>query len=297
MRFILTLALLTATVIPKASANPGDAFELDGDRPVIVLYHREASAEAADMKRLAERLDESGDIQFVDRPVPGIDSPHRPQIAAIATELDAVGIAHIPAVIVADLDGKAFATVEQWPSEEADLRPFVEELLSRQATRDDAFERAAHAEAMDNARALHEGLQSVEALWWRGYLDEAQELVRLDQEYGDGSLAAVYLPKLVEIQIDLVIQQQVYPLIDLGRFAEAAERVHALEAALPVSTDQRQMLRAFRAQLLINARQPEMAVTFLQEAIDLSPDSDAADKLRTVLEKMTADTIEPASAD
>ena len=281
----LCLAITLAMSAGGALAQEMIAF--DGDKPVLVLYHREAaSAQAKALSEIAQSLDSSGQVQFIDRAIPAIDSPERPAIVAISSELDAVGVRKIPAAVFVDEQGRAFAAIEAWPEPGEPLRTFVDQTLAVQGQRDAAFGRAASLDGQAKADAMHEGLQAVGELWWRGYLDEAQELVQLAQQIGDEAMVQRYMPKLVEIQIDRIVQDQVFPLIDLSRFGEAADRLLALETALPVTTEQTQTLRGFRAQLLVNDGRRDEARTLVQEAIKLSPDSDEAAKLRQILEQI-----------
>ena len=281
------LCLIAALAITPRYAAGEEMIAFDGDKPVLVLYHRETvSAKAKALSELAQSLDSSGRVQFIDRAIPSIDSPERPAIVAISSELDAVGVRRIPAAVFVDEQGRAFAAIEAWPEPGEPLRTFVDQTLAVQDQRDEAFGRAASLDGQAKADAMDQGLQAIGDLWWRGYLDEAQELVKLAQQLGDEAMVQRYMPKLVEIQIDRIVQDQVFPLIDLSRFGEAADRLLALETALPMTTEQTQTLRGFRAQLLVNDGRRDEARKLLEEAIKLKPDSDEASKLRQILEQV-----------
>lgn len=271
--------------VDQASDNDASASgtETQQRQPQFIAYYLEKNAsEPESVQRLASKLAEEKGYSFRAVPIPEIDSPRRPEIVQITTELDALGITGIPAVALIDDTGKVVKVVENWPGEQAGVQQCLNDMLTSLEARDAAFAEAEQCQGLERAKALHRGLKAVGPVWSRAYLDEAQEIIALDPENETG-LCDHYIPTLVEIQIDRFVQDQVYPMIDLGRFDEAAKSVASLRTALPVSTDQSQMLLGFEGQLYANAGDMPKAADTIKQCIAVNPESQTAVKMRHYL--------------
>lgn len=196
----------------------------------------------------------------------------------------------IPAIVLLDQHGRAYAQLDidgvapqTWPA-------WVAEARARRVARDEAVLEAGDASGIDRALALDRALDLMGLYRISQYRGWAEEAFRLDAENEHG-LRAKYGPLLSESTIDEVVQGEVYPLIDAGHVTPARERLEALLADVEwLSIDQRQQLDAFVGQLLIQEGQAEAGARRLQSAIDLAPQSEAAEKIRRALEIYRSDS-------
>jgi hypothetical protein len=254
--------------------------------PTAILYHREAPSAASEAMLESLQIASAADELLIQiRVIPSIDSPERANIVALSQELNAVGVRQIPAVVFLDPDDKAYAVLEVWPDQQQNTTKLINKALDDLGKRDNAFESARQLEGIQKAQALHQGLVAVGDLWWRAYLPEAQEIIRLEREADVSELTAQYLPKLVELQLDQMIQDRVFPLIDAGKFGEASKVLESMRQTMPVTEEQSQVLLAFRVQLAMSAEKPELAKQLAQDAIELAPDNETADQLRLLVDK------------
>lgn len=246
--------------IMQAAAGEGDA---------MIWFTREgeaaASADAPSMTRCRLRYPER--------------SFERPDEAQwFIAWANRFAVEEIPSVVMIDGRGRPYARITGSP----DAATLATARKAR-VTRDNALAAAEASTGPDRARHLDAALRAVGPYAVRDYRALAQEVVTLDADNAAG-LRDVYAPQLAEKFIDEVIQGDVYPLIDAGAYPDARQRLSQLETTLNgISAEQRQMLTAFRAQLMITEGNPTEARMLLQEALALAPRSDAAEQIRGAL--------------
>ena len=181
----------------------------------------------------------------------------------------------IPSVVAVDGQGQPYARIAGAPDAAT-----LQAVRRARVARDTALTAAETSTGLDRARHLDAALQAVGPYAVLDYRPLAEEVVTLDPDNAAG-LRDTYAPLLAERLIDEIIQGDVYPLIDGGAYAKARDRLSQLETTLPgISAEQRQMLTAFRAQLLLTEGNPTDARALMEEAIALAPASDTARKLR-----------------
>ncbi len=194
---------------------------------------------------------------------------------------DRFAVQAIPSVVMIDPEGRPYAQIAGTPNDAS-----LTAAQQARADRDAAVIAANASSGLDRARHLDAALRAVGPYAMREYRVWADEVVALDAN-NDAGLRAIYAPRLAEKTMDEVIQGDVYLLIDAGAYDQARARLAQLQTTLPgLSAEQRQTLTAFRAQLLITEGKPEEARRLLRQALDLAPQSEAAQTIRGSLGDM-----------
>lgn len=192
---------------------------------------------------------------------------------------DMVGANSLPALAWFGDDGRPYGLIElesELTNDQLGVR--LASMLDRYESCRAAYDRAAQLEGTERAQSLHEGLQFIDPPCRASYQDVMQQIVSLDAENSLG-LKEVYEPVLTETAINTAIQEQVYPMVDAGAFAQAFTVLETLITEQPVSAEQRQLLMAFQAQLLHSQSRTQEAIALIDQAIAISSETPAKDKL------------------
>jgi hypothetical protein len=112
-----------------------------------------------------------------------------------------------------------------------------------------------------------------------------REIVQLDSD-GTAGLMGRYAARVSDQLVDDGIQHVVYPLVDAGDLHGALEKTSQLELAVATTVPQRQLLRAFQAQLYSSLGQKQKALEMMDGAIALDPSTEAAMRVRSEKEKI-----------
>jgi len=188
------------------------------------------------------------------------------------------GVEQIPSVVLLDSQGRPYARIAGAPDAAT-----IDAAADARAVRDAAVAAADASTGLERARHLNTALQAVGPYAVRDYRGWAEEVAALDADNAAG-LRDAYAPLLAEKVLDEVIQGDVYPLVDSGSYADARARLKQLQADVPgLSAEQRQMLTAFRAQLMITEGNAADARELLTQALALAPTSEAAEQIRGAL--------------
>ena len=204
---------------------------------------------------------------------------------AVVSLAERLAVARVPSLVLMDSEGRPYAAVEN-DSQSVDVQlELVERASARRALRDAAMSRAAASSGVERASHLHAALQHVGRFALEGYEQTAQEIVDLDMTNSAG-LKEVYAAPIAEKRINRLIQSSVYPLIDRADFRGAVVAIDSIITRENPQTAHLQKLTAFKGQLLLSMGRENDARRLLREALDLSPDSSAADKVRTAIEQL-----------
>jgi|GEM_PF-3703283 len=203
---------------------------------------------------------------------------------------DRYQVKSIPCLVFLDQEGKPVARFDDLPASFSGWSDMVQQARSRMAMRDQYFADASGVEGVDKAASLHRGLQAVGDYWRSHYKSTAEQIIELDLD-GSAGLRDQYRPSLVEDQLDEEIQQRVYPMVELGQYVQAREQLDLLLEELPLTTGQSQLVRAFRAQLLYTEGDLVGAMTELNKAVAMGPETAEAQRVihaREQLEGLTS---------
>ena len=107
------------------------------------------------------------------------------------------------------------------------------------------------------------------------YVDIEHQIVKLDPQNVAG-LKSKYESAVVSRELDAVIQNEIYPLADRGKYAAAIARLDRLIAQTKSPRPQLQLLTAFKGQLYYSLGDKRQAARFLDDAIAIDPQSESA---------------------
>lgn len=191
----------------------------------------------------------------------------------------------IPCLVFLDPAGKPVARFEELPASYSVWAEMVKQSQEKISVRDQAFAEASAAAGDSKAASLHRALQEVGDFWRVHYTEMAEQIIEIDAD-GSAGLRDHYRPALVEDKLDDQIQNRVYPLVELGQYAQARTQLDTILKELPLSTGQGQLVRAFRAQLLYTEGDLAAAIQELDKAIALGPATPEADRVRVARKQL-----------
>ena len=139
--------------------------------------------------------------------------------------------------------------------------------------------RAGRATGAERAKLLDQALTAVAPFADSEYVDIERQIVTLDPQNAAG-LKSKYESSVVSRELDAVIQNEIYPLADRGKYQAAITRLDRLIAETRSPRPQLQLLTAFKGQLYYSLGNKKQAVRFLDEAIALDPQSESAARAR-----------------
>lgn len=257
-------------------------------QPILLLLEIEAQSDADLIPRLTDAVSDLKDPPRLAR----LTYPAEPYAkVAIAQKFvlwaDLTGVTQLPALAWLDSEGRPYAVAELSGTDPAaGYTPLMKQLSDQYAVANRAFTEAQSLSGIDKARRLHEGVQQITESCRPSYLDIMQQIVELDPD-NTASLREVYEPILVNVLLDVAIQEQIYPLIDSGSYAEARSILNRLAEQHAVSPAQKQLLLAFQAELLHSEGQTDLAIEALDDAIAIAPESASAAKLEETKRRLT----------
>lgn len=215
--------------------------------------------------------------------------------AAVNAELNAIAdrldVRRLPAAVVMDHAGLPVASLKDVASPSSPLAEDLQVARERRVRRDRAIEASRSAEGAAKAKLLAAALQEVEPFASSAYGELTREVMALDAD-GALGLRQRYEPAMAQKAVDEGIQEQVYPLVDQGQFGAARDRLRQLESTRGLPLDQRQLLRAFAAQLLYSEGRQQDALLELETAMALAPHSAAAARIRAAMAQMALPAAE-----
>jgi tetratricopeptide (TPR) repeat protein len=200
-------------------------------------------------------------------------------LTEVTTWAQRLSIARFPTFVLLDTEAKAYARSELVAKDAASYQKEFERLREIKTQRDKALALAAAAKGIEKAKLLDKALATVASFADSDYLDFEHQIVTLDPENAAG-LKAKYESTVVTRQLDAVIQNEIYPLADRGKYRDAIARLEKLIVQLHPPRPQLQLLTAFKGQLYFSLGDKKQAVRFLDEAIALDPQSESAARAR-----------------
>lgn len=200
-------------------------------------------------------------------------------------QADRYEVRRLPAVLLFDASGRAYARIESEGLVGDQVSESIRRAGATLADRDRALREADASMGLQRAQALDRALACVESFVLTDYESLAREIITLD-ESGEAGVAHKYEAIFAERDLDEFIQGTVYPLIDQGGYAEARMALQGVLGDWPLSTDQRQLLLGFQAQLHYSEGDRELALAAIDRAIAVDPNSDASAKLFTAKEQI-----------
>lgn len=254
------LLVFTATVGGSTSAGASAASRLDAVLDSEAFRRR--AGETFVLVRLAPASDAS----------PG----RLTEVTALAQRL---AVARFPTFVLLDADAKPYAKSERLASDAESYHNEFRRLREVHGRRDQALAEAAGAKGLDRARLLDKALAAVAPFADSEYADIERQIVELDPRNAAG-LKSKYESAVVSRVLDAVIQNEIYPLADRGNYRAAITRLDRLIAQTSSPRPQLQLLTAFKGQLYYSLGDKPGAARFLDEAIALDPQSEAAARAR-----------------
>jgi hypothetical protein len=194
--------------------------------------------------------------------------------ASLATSLTAerYAVTETPQLLLLDEYGRGIARALLTRETDAGAAVVIPMLNIRQS-RDEFLARAAQSTGAAKGQALDAALAS--AYEFRSnYLPELREIVALNVQ-GTSPWRHKYLADLAGLELDSIIQQQVYPLIDKSDFQAAASKLEDLIHEWGPDSRKLDLLYAFKGQILASSGHPrdalaafDVALRFAQEGGD-----------------------------
>ena len=206
-----------------------------------------------------------------------------PQFTVWAERL---GVSQLPALVAIDDAGKPYGTVIVPAGDASECVALLQTLVDEKVARDAGFVEARQLKDKPRAAALARGLSHAEPFIRDFYAGVVKEILALDPEDALG-LKQKYAAVLSEATIDHVVQHEIYPLLDKGRFDEVIKRIDKLIADAQPTKDQQQLLVAFKGQAAYSNGDQSLAVRFLDEALALDPASSVADRIKKAKDQIT----------
>jgi hypothetical protein len=204
-------------------------------------------------------------------------SPGR--LTEITTCAQRLGVARFPTFILLDADAKPYARSELVAADAESYLNEFQRLQQVRVRRDEALALAADAQGTERARLLDRALTAVAAFADSEYNDVERQVIALDPQNAAG-LKSKYESAVVSRDLDTVIQNEVYPLVDRSNYRGAIARIDRLIVEIKSPPPQLQLLTAFKGQLYFSLGDKHRAAKFLDDAIAIDPQSESAARAR-----------------
>ncbi|HEY0007237.1 MAG TPA: hypothetical protein VGB55_00810, partial [Tepidisphaeraceae bacterium] len=131
---------------------------------------------------------------------------------AYALWAERLGVTQLPAIVALDTTGRPYGTVALPAGDVAACIKLVQSLQQHKASRDAAFSAANRLAGADRAKELDRGLSHVGPFAAAWYSHVVREVVQLDAQNALG-LKAKFTPRMSEVAIDKVVQNELYPML------------------------------------------------------------------------------------
>jgi tetratricopeptide (TPR) repeat protein len=201
------------------------------------------------------------------------------QLTAITSWAQRLGVARFPTFVLLDSEGRPYAKAEMGATDLASYQSEFRRLREVHTQRDDLMARAGRATGADRAKLLDLALAAVAPFADSEYVDIERQILNLDSQNAAG-LKSKYESAVVSRELDAVIQNEIYPLADRGKYKAAIERLDRLIAQTKAPRSQLQLLTAFKGQLYYSLGDKRQAARFLDDAIAIDPQSESAARAR-----------------
>ena len=201
------------------------------------------------------------------------------QLTEITSWAQRLGVARFPTFVLLDAEGKPYAKSEIGAGDVASYQKEFRRLKEVHTQRDDLVARAGRASGAERAKLLDQALAAVAPFADSEYVDIERQIVKLDPQNAAG-LKSKYESAVVSRELDAVIQNEIYPLADRGKYKAAIERLDRLIAQTKSPRPQLQLLTAFKGQLYYSLGDKRQAARFLDDAIAIDPQSESAARAR-----------------
>jgi tetratricopeptide (TPR) repeat protein len=249
-----------------------------------VLFRFAASTDAAAHGTEATALDSEefrstvGAMFVLVRLAPSAESSPA-QVTQITTWAQRLGVARFPTFVLLDAEGRPYAKTEVGAADVAGYQKEFRRLREVHTKRDELLARAGRATGAERAKLLDQALAAVAPFADSEYVDIEHQIVALDPQNAAG-LKSKYESAVVSRELDAVIQNEIYPLADRGKYAAAIARLDRLIAQTKSPRPQLQLLTAFKGQLYYSLGDKRQAARFLDDAIAIDPQSESAARAR-----------------
>lgn len=227
------------------------------------------------------------------KPVAKPEPPKTPlmkQNRALQAEYRIVGF---PTIILADADGRPYATTGYRPGGAETFLPHLDELRAKGQVRDRAMAKAAASEGLEKAKALDAALNVVGIEFALShYADEIQAIIALDPDNA-AELYDKYAPAFEAAQInsDFVAALE---LIDRGEYDTGAAHLEQIVGDYNLQGERRQYFKVVTGQVLMTyAKRPAAAAERFRDALAAAPSSPVVSQI----EQLIADADAQAAHD
>ncbi len=238
---------------PDGSPEIGRALDTAQAQRKDVLFRFAASADAAAHGTEAAALDSEefrstvGAMFVLVRLAPSAESSPA-QVTEITTWAQRLGVARFPTFVLLDAEGRPYAKTEVGAADVAGYQKEFRRLREVHTKRDELLALAGRATGAERAKLLDQALAAVASFADSEYVDIEHQIVELDPQNVAG-LKSKYESAVVSRELDAVIQNEIYPLADRGKYAAAIARLDRLIAQTKSPRPQLQLLTAFKGQL------------------------------------------------
>ncbi len=192
---------------------------------------------------------------------------------------DKLGVTQLPTLVLLDEMGLPCASVRGEACLAIHSRDLIADMMTNKTARNDAFTAAGKLSGYERAIQLELAMKQVGEFAGGWYQTTIDEIIKLDKS-AEGALRQKYGPVLAEAKIDQVIQDEVYPLLDVTAFDKAIIRIDQLCKEVTPSKEQLQLLLAFKAQIIYSQGNTPKACQLLDEALALNTSSNVAERIR-----------------
>ncbi len=310
------LALLAGDSLHLGSRKPAPAASASGPPPLTIAEgEKRSSGWLTDLQSASRAADDGRDIliEFAsarDGPARLETLVHDPAFAPLgqryvlvrldvtssqgdpqtvektAEWIDKLNLTELPCLVAFDSAFRPFGAIEGGDmTSVAGLLARLGALEDAKAHRDADLSAAAKASGLQRAMHLDRALEDVGPLAELGYPEVMRQIVELDSS-GVAGLKGRYAARVSDQIVDERVQHVVYPLVDAGDLRGALEQARQLEHGVATTVAQRQLLRAFQAQLYSSLGQKQRALETMDGAIALDPSTDAATRVRDAKAKL-----------
>jgi tetratricopeptide (TPR) repeat protein len=280
----------TPKAIARDVSNPGWVSEIGRalDRAQAqhkdVLFRFAASADAATGGTEASLLDSEEfrgtmSAMFVLVRLAPSREASPAHLTEITTWAQRLGVARFPTFVLLDAEGRPYAKSELGAVDVASYQREFQRLREIHTKRDQTLALASRATGLDRAKLLDQALTAVAPFADSEYAELERQIVKLDPQNALG-FKSKYESAVVSRELDAVIQNEVYPLADRGKYAAAIARLDRLIAEAKSPRPQLQLLTAFKGQLYYSLGDKRRAARFLDDAIAIDPQSESAARAR-----------------
>jgi len=240
---------------------------------LITLCHEGETALTPEEMTQARQL-LGADCVFATFSYPEESQQHPQQTQAFLRWANRYDTRHLPELLLLDSQQRAYAQITRDQIEGGETAQAIREAIELRKKRDKALKKA------DASTYVTIDYRSI-----------AKEIIALNQEATQEQLKVQgdhYKHLFAQEEIDEYIQSSVFPLVDSARYGMARDAIDQALENWDTSTETKQVLYGFKAQLFYSDNERDKALKLIDQAIALNPESEEAEKLHKAKEQINS---------